>query len=174
MEISGAIQTIHTGSEHSPQPRKLCWGSLQTCLISVEPHRGEKSAAPCSVRTDFSGTSLCVFMQFWPAVDLQFFHVCSSFFFQVIQLTMRSKLFTQAITYYHTSDDSASQCSEISFHVCLRTNTLGNHIYITWGFKKKPVTTLLMCLVCAGFCANSESALQGSLCLGLRVTKVYG
>lgn len=114
---------------------------------------------------------LCSFDQLWIC---NFSMFAPLFFFQVIQLTMRSKLFTQAITYYHTSDDSASQCSEISFHVCLRTNTLGNHIYITWGFKKKPVTTLLMCLVCAGFCANSESALQGSLCLGLRVTKVYG
>lgn len=174
MEISSAIRTIHRGSEYSPQTRKLCWGSLQTCLISVEPHRGEKSAALCCLRTDFSRTSLCVFMPFWPAVDLQYFHVSSSFSkwsnWQC-RVCCSPKLLPVVI---HQIIVHLSFPKSLSTCVCGPVHWVIVFISHEDSKKKKQITTLLMCLACARFCAICESAWQGSLCLGLRVTKVYG
>lgn len=177
MEISSAIQTICTGSEYSPQTCRLCCVSIQTCLVSVEHHVREKGSQQlCSlahrIRTVFLHTILCAFIQFWQAVDLQYFHLRPSFFKWCnwqCRVSCSSKLLLTMVTLqmiaYLTFPKSLCVCVSGSIHWLI--------ISIARGFKKS-IIELLMCLACARFWANCEWTLQGSLCLGLTVIKLYG
>jgi len=77
MEISSAIQTIHAGSEYSPQTCTLRGVSTQTGLVSVEQHMGEKGSQQlCSsahrIRAAFIHTILfCIYAVLtscWPSI----------------------------------------------------------------------------------------------------------